>query len=261
MIQLIRTGLLIASLIVYTSCSTSSLVVGNTRPSIDPSEVKVYLRPPESYDEIALIESNNAGGSPFGEQAKINTVMSRMKKEAARLGANGILLRQIGNQSVGSIGTGFGTATFSGNTAMVYGTGVSTNLLLKTGSAVAIYVYSARPSKLVTPLAAPIPETAPSQQVVPAAWQKLTPGMSRSEVRATLGLPQAGSSDLPEQIWIYPGGGKAEFQRFFLVTWTSPIEASSHSEEGPNKSLQPTATAVTPPAAQEIAPAAAVAEH
>jgi hypothetical protein len=29
----------------------------------------------------------------------------------------------------------------------------------------------------------------------------------------------------------------------------------------PNKSLQPTATAVTPPAAQEIAPAVAVAEH
>jgi hypothetical protein len=29
----------------------------------------------------------------------------------------------------------------------------------------------------------------------------------------------------------------------------------------PNKSLQPTATAVTPPAAQEIVPAVAVAEH
>jgi hypothetical protein len=29
----------------------------------------------------------------------------------------------------------------------------------------------------------------------------------------------------------------------------------------PNKSLQPTATAVMPPAAQEIMPAAAVAEH
>jgi hypothetical protein len=30
---------------------------------------------------------------------------------------------------------------------------------------------------------------------------------------------------------------------------------------GPNKSLQPTTTAVTPPAAQEIAPAVVVAEH
>jgi hypothetical protein len=29
----------------------------------------------------------------------------------------------------------------------------------------------------------------------------------------------------------------------------------------PNKSLQPTATAVTPPAAQEIVPTVAVAEH
>jgi hypothetical protein len=33
------------------------------------------------------------------------------------------------------------------------------------------------------------------------------------------------------------------------------------SSSGPNKSLQPTATAVMPPAAQEIMPAVAVAEH
>jgi hypothetical protein len=33
------------------------------------------------------------------------------------------------------------------------------------------------------------------------------------------------------------------------------------SQIWPNKSLQPTATAVTPPAAQEIVPAVAVAEH
>jgi hypothetical protein len=36
---------------------------------------------------------------------------------------------------------------------------------------------------------------------------------------------------------------------------------SEHVRDLPNKSLQPTATAVTPPAAQEIMPAVAVAEH
>jgi hypothetical protein len=35
----------------------------------------------------------------------------------------------------------------------------------------------------------------------------------------------------------------------------------SCSPSRPNKSLQPTATAVMPPAAQEIMPAVAVAEH
>jgi hypothetical protein len=54
-----------------------------------------------------------------------------------------------------------------------------------------------------------------------------------------------------------------------VVVSTSPIEKAfgvtaelrSGVRPRPNKSLQPTATAVTPPAAQEIVPAVAVAEH
>ena len=37
--------------------------------------------------------------------------------------------------------------------------------------------------------------------------------------------------------------------------------SESNVDPRPNKSLQPTATAVMPPAAQEIMPAVAVAEH
>lgn len=132
--------LIIAAIIVTAGCSTSSIVVGKERPPLDPSQVKVYLSPPAHYEEIALISSNNAGGSPFGEQAKINTVINRMKKEAARLGANGILLKQIADQSVGSVGNGVGTASVSGNNVTAYGTGITTNMLLKTGSAIAIFV-------------------------------------------------------------------------------------------------------------------------
>jgi hypothetical protein len=43
--------------------------------------------------------------------------------------------------------------------------------------------------------------------------------------------------------------------------WFTRVERMMNTAESPNKSLQPTATAVMPPAAQEIMPAVAVAEH
>jgi hypothetical protein len=51
----------------------------------------------------------------------------------------------------------------------------------------------------------------------------------------------------------------------FRVSFSPLCDHARREERGhpsrPNKSLQPTATAVTPPAAQEIVPAVAVAEH
>ena len=64
-------------------------------------------------------------------------MIDRLKKEAASLGANGIVLRDVADQSTGSVGTDLGTAT-GNHTAM--GTGVSANVFVKSGSAVAIYV-------------------------------------------------------------------------------------------------------------------------
>jgi len=54
-----------------------------------------------------------------------------------------------------------------------------------------------------------------------------------------------------------PGRSKDKFGLFFEF-WKS---AGWQSENSPNKSLQPTATPVMPPAAQEIMPGVAVAEH
>jgi hypothetical protein len=47
----------------------------------------------------------------------------------------------------------------------------------------------------------------------------------------------------------------------FVVPLAVILLTMTPSRESPNKSLQPTATAVMPPAAQEIMPAVAVAEH
>jgi hypothetical protein len=49
-------------------------------------------------------------------QGTTNVVMDRLKAEAAKLGANGILLEGVGDQAGGSVGTGYATA--SGHSAL-----------------------------------------------------------------------------------------------------------------------------------------------
>jgi hypothetical protein len=67
-------------------------------------------------------------------------VITRLKEEAAKLGANGILLDGVSDQAVGSVGTGFANATASGHTATGFGIGSSGTVFVKSGSGLAIYV-------------------------------------------------------------------------------------------------------------------------
>ena len=75
----------------------SHIVVGDAREPIDPSSVKIYLDSPKEYEKIALIDagSNFAFKDPvilFDWQRKMDKAMERLKIEAAKLGANGILI-------------------------------------------------------------------------------------------------------------------------------------------------------------------------
>ena len=84
--------------IIFVGCvPVSSIVVGETREPIHPSNVKIYLDYPEEYEKIALIDagSNFAFKDPvilFDWQRKMDKAMERLKIEAAQLGANGILI-------------------------------------------------------------------------------------------------------------------------------------------------------------------------
>jgi hypothetical protein len=92
----------------------SHIIVGDTRESIDPSNVEIYLDYPEQYEKIALIDagSNFAFKDPvilFDWQSKMDKATERLKIEAAKLGANGILIINTDNkiyQSTSSDGKG-----------------------------------------------------------------------------------------------------------------------------------------------------------
>ena len=91
-----------------------------------------------------MLDSTSRGGFALGDQAKMDKAIARLKREAASLGANGILLRGTGEQQGPVVGTTFATAQAHGygNRAYGYGTGttVFSSARFKTAQGIAIYV-------------------------------------------------------------------------------------------------------------------------
>jgi hypothetical protein len=133
----LRLAALAVSAGVVLSCATTSHVItGKARPPIDPSQVTVYSSPPAKYQEIAVINATSRSSFSFGAQRKMDTVIERLKKEAALLGANGVLLQATGSEGGGGVGVGVGTGTGGG----FISTGIFSSSEHKTGRGLAIYV-------------------------------------------------------------------------------------------------------------------------
>jgi hypothetical protein len=117
-------------------CVTSHVMVGQARPPVSPDQVQIYLHPPAKYVEIALLDTSSKGTFAITAQGKTNVVIERLKAEAAKLGANGILLEGVSDQAGGSVSTGYASA--SGHSA--FGFGSSATVFHKKGDGLAIYV-------------------------------------------------------------------------------------------------------------------------
>ncbi|HTV97100.1 MAG TPA: hypothetical protein VME42_13925 [Steroidobacteraceae bacterium] len=88
------------ALISLCACVSSHVMIGQARPPISPEAVQIYFHPPASrYDEIALLDTSSRHSFSITAQGKTDAVIARLKEEAARLGANGVLLQGIGDQS------------------------------------------------------------------------------------------------------------------------------------------------------------------
>jgi hypothetical protein len=99
------------------------------------------LHPPASNnDDIANLSATSRGSFSITTASKMNKVIQRLKNEAAKLGANGILLHGVGDQAGGSVGAGVSTETNSGNSPYGLGFGASAFFLQMSGDGVAIYV-------------------------------------------------------------------------------------------------------------------------
>jgi hypothetical protein len=135
----------LALALVACAAPSSHILVGPAHPPISPTDVKIYLQPPPTFEEIAVLNASADSMFGTGGQASVDKVMQRLKEEAAKLGANGIILEGMSDQQTGSLGGGSGSASASGNTAVGVGVGGSLGIFKKTGHARAILVPSDSP--------------------------------------------------------------------------------------------------------------------
>ena len=84
--------------LLISACATgSSIVTGEKRAPIDFNLVKLYLETPANYEVIGLVKASSDAG--WTEQDSVDSAIEELKKQAAKLGANGVLLMATGEQT------------------------------------------------------------------------------------------------------------------------------------------------------------------
>lgn len=119
-----RISKIIYSILLFTiiSCATGSIIVtGKVRPAINPLEVSIYLDPPEKFETIGIVEASSE--VEFSRQDTQDRVIDKLKSEAAKVGANGVLLLNTGSEVSGSTGYYSGYMYFSSTTEKIVGKG------------------------------------------------------------------------------------------------------------------------------------------
>ncbi|MGF1777965.1 hypothetical protein [Vibrio nomapromontoriensis] len=91
-------SLVLAFVLALTGCASgSSILVGEAREPIDPGSVRFYAEPPEIYETIALVNASSDAG--LTKQSSIDYAIEELKNQAAKLGANGVLLGATGSNN------------------------------------------------------------------------------------------------------------------------------------------------------------------
>ena len=104
---------LMAALLVAGCASSSHRLIAPARPPINPEEVRIYTSPPRHYQEIAVVEATSGGTLFHGSARGEAEALQSLKEEAAKIGANGVLLTLVEDRASGSIGVGVGSGGVS----------------------------------------------------------------------------------------------------------------------------------------------------
>lgn len=88
-------------LLMLAGCATgSALVTGTQRPATSPESVKILLDPPAQYETIGIVsaEAYDTGS----DQTTQDNAVAEIKSQAAKVGANAVILIDIGDRTVAS---------------------------------------------------------------------------------------------------------------------------------------------------------------
>lgn len=111
------------------------MITGTKRTETAPETIKIYTEAPEKYEMIGIVSASSDAG--WTEQDCLNYAVEELKKQAAKIGANGVILESVGSASSGGIISGGvyipDTAkTVSGKAIYVFDENKKTEELLKT---------------------------------------------------------------------------------------------------------------------------------
>ena len=100
-------------LLLLAGCATgSALVTGVKRDPVDPSNVQIYRsRPDVKFEHIGIVKSE--AEEIFSQQEALDLALQELKIQAAKIGANGIILNTIGEKQ----------ESYAGYTAYSFGSG------------------------------------------------------------------------------------------------------------------------------------------
>jgi hypothetical protein len=99
----------LCALILAGCASGSAIVTGVKRTPIDPGQVKLYLEAPSNYEVIGIVNASSDAG--WTEQGSQDYAVQELKNQAAKLGANGVLLETTGEKTSTAVG-GYRTGYF-----------------------------------------------------------------------------------------------------------------------------------------------------
>jgi hypothetical protein len=118
----------------------SHVLTGIARPPTNPADVKVYSTPPPSFQEIAVLDAHHRTLFGDGGERSTRKVVARLKAEAAKVGANGVILDAVEQIETGSFGGGAGSDSYSAHGIVSLSLGAFFGIYTTTGKGRAIVV-------------------------------------------------------------------------------------------------------------------------
>ena len=90
------------SLFALAGCASgSAIITGKVRPPISAESVQLYLQPPAQFEVVGLVKASSDAG--WTEQGSVDYAVKELKKQAAKVGANGILLSGTGTKTTSTV--------------------------------------------------------------------------------------------------------------------------------------------------------------
>ena len=93
----------ITLIVIASGCATgTALVTGIQRPATDPNSVVLYTEIPNfEYEVIGIVTASSDAG--WTEQDELNYAVEELKRQAAKIGANGIILENVSTSNSGGV--------------------------------------------------------------------------------------------------------------------------------------------------------------